>query len=80
MCVCSNSSWKVSYSVPLRALVTEKYGDSFRVRSRTARVPVSSDYPLSDDIIAHGRWNIAVVVFDKVINRLEANRIDFWCC
>lgn len=65
-------SAKVLYLVPLRALVTEKYGDFVSVFAPELQVvPVSSDYPLSDDIIARGRWSIAVVVFDKVYHWLS---------
>lgn len=59
-------------AVPLKALVRDIYGalatwiedagieDSFRV------VPGSRDYPEFDDDLAHGRFDVAVVIYEKL--------------
>jgi replicative superfamily II helicase len=57
---------KIVYAVPLRALVSEK-AEELRLLFADAQViEVSSDYPRSDYLIRTDRWDIAVVVFEKL--------------
>jgi len=63
---------RVLYLVPLRALVTEKT-EHFRnvLDPYQVVVPLCTDYPLSDLIIANDKWSVGVAVFDKVYRWLS---------
>jgi len=72
-----NPNAKILYLVPLRALVTEKYKQLACVLQNQIVVPLSTDYPKSDRIINSGKWNIAVLVFDKMYRWLtEPERLQ----
>jgi len=66
---------KVLYVVPLRALVTEKYAEWQTIFADSIVIPISSDYPRSDHISRTGRWDIAIIVFEKLYQWLAESSL-----